>query len=103
MITITRRKDEIKIEGHANYAEHGKDIVCAGVSTLIQTLIQSVEELTADKIEYSMSPGTVDIKFWCLSGETKTLIDAFFIGVGMIANTYPENVRVEKTESLCRK
>lgn len=94
MIKVTRYADRIEMRGHANYAEHGKDIVCAGVSALIQTLIQSVEELTADKIEYSMSPGTVDIKFWCLSGETKTLIDAFFIGVQLIANTYPENVRV---------
>jgi uncharacterized protein YsxB (DUF464 family) len=94
MIEVTRYADRITVIGHANYAKSGEDIVCAGVSTLVQTLIQSVEELTADKIKYVMSPGTVDIKFWCLSDLTKGLIDAFFIGVKMIADNYPDNVKL---------
>lgn len=92
MIEVTRQTDRITISGHANYAEHGKDIVCAAVSVLVQTLIQSVESLTADKIEYSMSPGTVDIKFWCLSEQSKVLIDAFFVGIKGIAEAHPDNV-----------
>ena len=99
MITVTRQKDEITIKGHAHYAEPGKDIVCAAVSVLVQTLIQSVEELTADKIEYSMSPGTVDIKFWCLSDQSKVLIDAFFIGIEGVAKAHPENVRLTELSS----
>lgn len=94
MITVTRSKERITITGHANYAERGKDIVCAGVSVLVQTLIQSVEELTTDKITYSMSPGKVRIKFWCLSDESKVLINAFFIGINGIAEAHPENVRL---------
>ena len=94
MITITRGKDHITINGHAGYARMGKDIVCAGVSALVQTLIQSVEELTQDTIEYDMKPGKVHIKFWNLSSESRTLIDSFFIGCKSIAATYPENVRI---------
>lgn len=94
MITVTRYTDSITVTGHANYAEMGKDIVCSAISTLTQTLIQAVEQLTEDKIEYSISPGKVDIKFWCLSGETKTLINAFFIGVKMVADGYPDNVKI---------
>lgn len=96
MIKVTRYADGITVQGHAGYDVIGKDIVCAGVSTLIQTLIQSIQELTADKIEYEMKAGNVSIKFWCLSGEARTLINAFFIGVEMIAESYPDNVRVEK-------
>ena len=92
MIEVERRKDGISIKGHANYAPHGQDIVCSAVSVLVQTLIQSVEELTTDKIEYSMQPGTVDIKFWCLSDQSKVLIDAFFIGIKGIAEAHPDNV-----------
>jgi uncharacterized protein YsxB (DUF464 family) len=94
MITVTRLKDGITIAGHAGYAEPGKDIVCAGVSTLAQTLIQSVEELTTDKIEYDMQPGRVRIKFWSLSSESRTLVSSFFCGVQMIAEAYPNNVKV---------
>ena len=96
MIIVERGKDNIKIRGHANYAPHGQDIVCSAVSVLVQTLIQSVEELTADKIQYSMQPGTVDIKFWCLSEQSKTLIDAFFIGIKGIAEAHPDNVKLCK-------
>ena len=96
MIVIQHKNDKITITGHANYAPIGQDIVCAGVSTLVQTLIQSVEELTADKIEYSMSPGRVDIKFWCLSDLTKGLVNAFFIGVKLIESDYPDNVKLCK-------
>ena len=94
MITIEQGKDFIKMRGHANYAPIGQDIVCAGVSVLIQTLIQSIETLTTDEIEYRMQPGTVDIKFWCLSDLSGVLIDAFFIGVKGIAAAHPQNVEI---------
>jgi uncharacterized protein YsxB (DUF464 family) len=96
MISIIGTTDSITVTGHAGYAPSGQDIVCAGVSTLIQTLIQSVEELTTDKIQYDMQPGAVHIKFWCLSDLTKGLVDAFFIGVKLIADTYPDNVKIVK-------
>lgn len=94
MITVDRYSDRITLKGHADYAEHGKDIVCSAVSVLVQTLIQSVETLTTDRIEYKMQPGTVDIKFWCLSDHTKVLIDAFFIGIKGVAKSYPACVKV---------
>lgn len=94
MITVDRYSDRITLRGHANYAEIGKDIVCSAVSVLVQTLIQSVETLTTDRIEYKMQPGTVDIKFWCLSDQSKVLIDAFFIGIKGVAEAHPDNVRL---------
>ena len=96
MITIKYTDKRIKIRGHANYAEIGKDIVCAGVSALLQTLIQSVETLTDDEIKYSMSPGKADIEFRNLSGQSKTLLNSFFIGVELIAYEYPENVKLDQ-------
>lgn len=94
MIKIKRKKDGISIKGHANFAPKGQDIVCASVSVLAQTLIQSIEEQTADRIEYKMLPGKIKIKYWSLSDETKTLINSFFIGAGNIAEQYPDFVQV---------
>lgn len=96
MITIDRRANGITVQGHAQFAEMGKDIVCAGVSVLVQTLIESLEELTDAKFEYEMSAGYVDITFGYLSSRAKLLINAFFIGVEMIANEYPHHVCVTK-------
>lgn len=94
LIGIKVRNNGLTVDGHAGYAELGKDIVCAGVTALTQTLIQSIEDLTDDKIEYSISPGRVDIKHGNLSEKSKTLIDSFFIGICLIADEFPNNVRI---------
>lgn len=95
MIAVSVRKDGIKISGHANYAESGKDIVCAGVTALTQTLIMSMEDLTGDEIEYGILTGKVDIHYRNLSEEGSLLVDSFFIGVCQIANKFPDHVRIE--------
>lgn len=94
MIAVSVRKDGIKIQGHAGYAENGKDIVCAGVTALTQTLIRSMENLTSDEIEYEISPGRADIHCGDLSEDSKLLVDSFFLGVCMIANEFPDHVRI---------
>lgn len=95
MIAVSVRKDGITVAGHANYAEAGKDIVCAGVTALVQTLVKSADDLTEDKIEYEISPGRADIHYGCLSEAGKLLVDAFFIGICMIADEFPDHVRIE--------
>ena len=95
MIEIGRYYGGITIEGHAGYADAGHDIVCAGISTLAQTLIQSIEDLTEDKIQYDISPGRVDIKYGNLSERGRLLIDSFFVGANMMADSYPQYVRID--------
>ena len=95
MIAVCVRKDGITVSGHAEYAEAGKDIVCAGVTALVQGLIKSIGDLTEDKIEYEISPGRADIHYGDLSEEGKLLVDSFFIGVCSIADEFPDHVRIE--------
>lgn len=95
MIAVCVRKDGVKVSGHAGYAENGKDIVCAGVTALVQTLVKSVDDLTEDKIECEISPGRADIHYRCLSEAGKLLVDAFFIGICLIADEFPDYVRIE--------
>lgn len=83
---------EIGISGISRIA--GQDIVCAAVSALVQTLIRSVQDLGSDKIEYDISSGRADIRWGDLSEKSKTLVDSFFIGICMIADEYPDNVRI---------
>lgn len=94
MIVITKYDNRITVKGHANYAQLGQDIVCASVSTLVQVMIASIEQMTDDKIEYSIQPGMVDIKFGNLSEKAQLLVSSFFIGAQMIAEQYPNNVKI---------
>ena len=94
MIVVSVRLDGITIEGHAGYAEPGKDIVCAGVTALAENLIDSIESLTEDKIQYEVSPGKVDIHYKDLSEDAKLLVDSFFLGICGIAQDFPEHVKI---------
>ena len=94
MIAVSVRKDGITVSGHANYAEAGKDIVCAGVTALTMSLVKSINDLTEDKIEYEISSGRVDIHYGDLSEAGTLLVDSFFIGVCQIADEFPDHVRI---------
>lgn len=94
MIVVNVRLDGITIEGHAGYAEPGKDIVCAGVTALAENLIDSIESLTEDKIQYEVSPGKVDIHYKDLSEDAKLLVDSFFLGICGIEQDFPEHVKI---------
>lgn len=94
MIAVNVRLDGITIEGHAGYAEAGKDIVCAGVTALVENLIDSIEGLTSDTIQYEISRGRVDIHYKDLSEAGKLLVDSFFLGISGIAQDFPEYVKI---------
>lgn len=95
MITITREKYRFTIEGHAGYAPKGQDIVCAAVSALYETLLESFEQLAPNDWYKEIVDDTVEYRFdEDLSMVGMTLIESFFIGVGMIAEAYPECVKI---------
>lgn len=94
MIEVKRNNSGLSIAGHANYAPSGQDIVCAGVSTLAQTLVVSISEMTTDDIRYDIQPGLVEIKYGNLSKDAQLLIGSFFVGIELIANNYPDYVRI---------
>lgn len=94
MIEVCRQKDGFIVSGHAHYAEPGKDIVCAAVSALLQTFLASAERLTEDEIKSEYGAGYAYISYENLSERAAVLLDSFFIGVSMIAEEYPEYVRI---------
>lgn len=94
MIEVKVRKNHIEVSGHAGHAPPGQDIVCAGMTALVQTLAESIQALTEDTITYEISPGRADIYYGNLSEKSRTLVDSFFIGVCLIADDFPDNVRI---------
>ena len=100
MIAISHKSGCITIKGHAGFAPYGQDIVCAAVSALVQTFLASVEELTTDEIKATMNEqGQIQsIQYRNLSAEGTTLLSSFFVGIRMIADSYPSNIKL--TEHL---
>lgn len=94
MIVVTVDKSMVSVLGHAGYAPQGQDIVCAGVTALTQTLAASLDNLTDDRLDYTIAPGIFKLKTKSLSSKAKLLVDSFFIGVCGIADAYPNYVRI---------
>ena len=98
MITATISRTGLKIEGHAGAAPYGYDIVCAGVSALVQTFKAAAEQLTDDTVKTAVEPETGQILGFDWGNEptekTRTLVDALWIGLAMIEREYPEYVKL---------
>ena len=99
MIDVYIRKSDAHyvgfyITGHANYAERGKDIVCAAVSALVITLENSLRELSdvpvmtkqyvSDENERTLIPVP--------SNTTDLLFEYFRIGIEGVQESFPDNV-----------
>lgn len=98
MIVVEINRQGVTIDGHAGFAEHGKDIVCAGVSTLAVTLAESLTNLTQDKVDCDVCSGHMEIHWEQLSDRGALLVDSFFLGICWMANSYPDNVFINNVD-----
>lgn len=94
--TVNENTHTLTVTGHANYAEYGKDIVCAGVSSLVQALIGWIEENSwkAECASVDTTDGEVIIS--CEGGED--VAAAFYmasIGLEQISDCYPDHVQID--------
>lgn len=99
MVTVKIHKDKdiytgYEIEGHAQYAESGKDIVCASISLIGQSTLVGLLKL--DKVLWEIvMHGYMSIKIKEPNKETNLLMEILIDVANSIANQYPNNVKVE--------
>lgn len=92
-IQVEENEDKftIVVKGHSGYAPCGKDIVCAGISTLSFTLLRAVSERELDFVEYVQSDGFMWLSF-PLTDDLRIVAHAICAGYQLLAEKYPENV-----------
>ena len=89
---IDKSKTGLFIRGHANYAKHGADIVCAAVSAIGQTAAIGVGKFDNGAAIKHCRAGY--ISFVCAKmPETTAIISTAMAGLNEIAKEYPANVR----------
>ena len=111
MINITYRPDkkEVKIKGHANYDEKGKDIICAGVSVLFFTLANAL--LKAPDKWFKKQPEMADSKasetgvsyIKCTPAKgyevyVTLAYETVLTGMELMATTYPDYITFKVTQ-----
>lgn len=101
MIHITVERDRngvvsrLLVKGHANFAEYGRDLVCAAVSGIIISMANAIEELTGvslhqpddgdGKVDLRM-PERVDEKTY---QKLTLLLEATFLALKNVADDNP--------------
>lgn len=99
MVNATYRAEEdthtLTVYGHANYAEYGKDIVCAGISSIVQALIGWIEENYYKANCISVSPKEGEVIISCEGGEdVAAVFQMASIGLEQIADSYPDHMQI---------
>ena len=89
---IGRHTVEVSTIGHANYAEHGKDIVCSAVSSVFVGLMNEITRYTKSKCR--AEPGDAVLKIQTPNNETQVLMEYALHTIKDIAEAYPDNVIV---------
>ncbi len=93
-VTVFRDSDQVyrgyTVKGHAGFAEHGYDIICASVSVLTQNTANSIERFTDDSIRGEMGDdGYLSVEFPDgISAESKLLMDSMISGLEDMVESY---------------
>lgn len=92
MIIIDKKDNKITISGHSGYAEHGKDIVCAAISTIAITSINAIESVCNGVINASDDGTNLVIEIIKEDEIGNKLIDNMLNMFDEVIAKYPKNV-----------
>lgn len=89
MINVRITEQGIHMTGHACRKDSdGIDRACAGISALTCSLINSLRDLTGDRIRADTGSGITKIEWEQLSDKGKLLIDSWVLGLTDINREY---------------
>ena len=91
---------EVKVTGHSLQKSKGNDIVCAGISTLAQNLVKSIDVILQIHQDIEIKEGYLftHIKTNFLNSslvnDLKVLLQSFLIGCVEIHKVYPDEIKI---------
>ena len=88
---------ELVIKGHAGYDVHGKDIVCAAVSSMAITTINNIIALD-DSIEYEENSGLLIIRVIRDTEVNNKLLDNLVRMLTELKEQYPKNIEIRNED-----
>lgn len=82
-------------KGHSDYAERGQDIVCAAVSTLLQTTLLGLTKLANTKLTFKIADGNMKVQLTQNPNHDSNLIlECMQLGLIEIENAYRDCVQI---------
>ncbi|MCD8204845.1 MAG: ribosomal-processing cysteine protease Prp [Coprobacillus sp.] len=85
----------IDVKGHALSGEEGKDLVCAGVSSVITGCLNSLDD--SSKFVISLDKGLAHIEVnSALSEHNRVVLKTLLISLETIKESYPEYIEIRE-------
>ncbi len=84
--------DGFKMEGHAEYAEHGADIVCSAVSAISQATLMALKRYS--NVHNTVESGLMVVSIVNPNVQTNVLMDMMVNAIRVIAKQHPQNVKL---------
>ena len=101
-IIFYRKYARVTAKGHAQTAEKGKDLVCAGVTTLMYTLAENAQHMAnMGKVRdpvIKLEEGDAEVGVTTRAGYiamTELIFQTVCVGFRILAEMYPEAVHYE--------
>lgn len=85
----------LMVSGHANFAQYGKDIVCAGVSAIVFGGMNALESFK-DNVEFIQKENEVGIKVIHNHPTIQIVLNTILIQLETIENSYKNNIKINK-------
>jgi len=89
---------KIHLNGHAEFAEFGKDIVCAGVSSILTTTVNGILRLHPNAITYNQNQDKFSVIKKEKDKTTNVLLENMIDLLKELEQNYPKNIKVEEEE-----
>ena len=104
-IKIEKQNDYIvcvECSEHTGFAESGKDIVCAGVSSITQTAVLAIKKLTSIKHEFEVNQkkGFLKLQLTDIDNsqnfhDAQIILKAMLCGLEDLQKQYPKYIKLE--------
>ena len=97
MIKVVYNEDfkNLKITGHAGYADKGKDIVCASASSIILSSINLAIEFNSN-VKYTDDLNKIEIINNTNDENVQKVFSNMILSLEELERQYPDNIKISK-------
>ncbi|MBP3399043.1 MAG: ribosomal-processing cysteine protease Prp [Erysipelotrichaceae bacterium] len=88
----------IECKGHAGYAESGKDLVCAGVSSILFGALNALDEMEKEYVRLRVTNSKISIRVLQDNEHIQLLLKMILIQLETVRESYQEYIEIKKLE-----
>lgn len=99
--TFYRKKFDytgFSVKGHAYFAPHGEDIVCAAVTSAVQMTANTITDVVGQSASVSVSENEIIITEFVPSRTINIIIEGLKLHLKTIKEDYPETIKINTME-----